>query len=146
MSMNGGTIESRREIAAPYETALKLVRDALLHEDLRISREYDVSDVAGGQRGMNLVRCRILCVDSPLLLPEAMALDPSAAVFLPLHIVVSADGRKTHVYWLNPASIQSKRLPVGAMLPLRALQERIVQAMDRISTNVDYGLEMSYER
>jgi len=146
MSMNGGTIENRREIAAPYETALKLVHDALLHEDLRISREYDVSDIAGGQRGMNLVDCRILCVDSPLLLLEAMALDPSAAVFLPLHIVVSADGRKTHVYWLNPASIQSKRLPVGAMLPLRALQVRIVRAMGRISTNVDYGLEMSHER
>jgi hypothetical protein len=58
-------------------------------------------------------------------------LDPSAAVFLPLHIVISADGPKTQVYWLNPAGIQSKRLPVGAMFPLRALQARIVKSMEK---------------
>ncbi len=80
---------------------------------------------------MNLAQGRILCVDSPLLLLEAMALDSSAAVFFPLHIVISADGPKTQVYWLNPAGIQSKRLPVGAMFPLRALQARIVKSMEK---------------
>jgi uncharacterized protein (DUF302 family) len=146
MVRNGGTLENRREIAAPCETALKLIRRALLHEDLRIPEEFDVSDIAGGQPGMNLAPCRILCVDAPLLLLEAMALDPSAAVFLPLHIVISADGPKTQVYWLDPASIQSKRLPVGAILPLRALQTRIVGAMERIPVNVEHRLEMSCER
>jgi uncharacterized protein (DUF302 family) len=143
---NRETIENRREIAAPFETALKLIRSALFHEDLRISREFDVADIARGQPGMNLAPGRILCVDSPLLLLEAMALDPSAAVFLPLHIVISADGPKTQVYWLNPAGIQSKRLPVGAMLPLRALHARIVKAMEKIPVNEENSLEMSRER
>ncbi|MBZ5594724.1 MAG: DUF302 domain-containing protein [Acidobacteriia bacterium] len=143
MVRNGETIENRREIAAPFETALKVIRSALFHEDLRISREFDVADIARGQPGMNLAPCRILCVDSPLLLLEAMALDPSAAVFLPLHIVISADGPSTQVYWLNPASIQSKRLPAGAMLPLRAVQARIVKAMEKISLNEENRLEMS---
>jgi uncharacterized protein (DUF302 family) len=146
MVRNGETLENRREIAARYETALKLIRSALFHEDLRISREFDIADIARGQRGVNLAPCRILCVDSPLLLLEAMALDPSAAVFLPLHIVISADGPKTQVYWFNPAGIQSKRLPVGAMLPLRALQTRIVKAMERIPVNAENRLEMSRER
>jgi uncharacterized protein (DUF302 family) len=146
MVRNGGTLENRREIAAPYETALKLIRSALLNEDLRISREFDLTDIAGEQPGVNLAPRRILCVDSPLLLLEAMALDPSAAVFLPLHIVISAGGPKTQVYWFNPASIQSKRLPVGAMLPLRALQARIVRAMERIPVNGENRLEMSHER
>ena len=146
MSMNGETVESRREIAAPYETALKLIRDALRQEDLRTSKEFDVSDIAGGQRNLNLTPCRILCVDNPLLLLEAMALDPSAAVFLPLHIVVSADGPNTQVYWLNPARMQSKRLPVGAMLPLRTLQTRIIEAMNRLPVNVESHPEMSCER
>src|SRR5690242_19035745 len=106
IGMIGETVENRREITVPYETALKLLRNALLKEDLRISTEYDLSDTAGGQRGVNLVPCRILCVDSPMLLLEAMALDPSAAVLLPLHIVISGDGPKTQVCWLNPASIQ----------------------------------------
>jgi uncharacterized protein (DUF302 family) len=146
MVRNGETLESRCEIAAPYETALKLIRSALFHEDLHISREFDVADIARGQPGMNLAPCRILCVDSPLLLLEAMALDPSAAVFLPLHIVISADGPNTQVYWLNPASIHSKRLPVGAMLPLRALQTRIVAAMERIPATAEHRVEISHER
>jgi uncharacterized protein (DUF302 family) len=146
MVRNGGTLENRREIAAPYETALKLIRSALLNEDLRISREFDLTDIAGEQPGMNLAPRRILCVDSPLLLLEAMALDPSAAVFLPLHIVISADGPNTQVYWLNLASVQSKRLPVGAMLPLRALHARIVKAMEKIPVNEENSLEMSRER
>jgi uncharacterized protein (DUF302 family) len=146
MVRNGETVETSREIEAPYETALKLIRSALLREDLRISREFDVADIARGQRVVNLAPCRILCVDSPLLLLEAMALDPSAAVFLPLHIVISADGPNTQVYWLNPAGIQSKRLPVGAMLPLRALQARIVAAMEGIPATAEHRLEMSHER
>jgi uncharacterized protein (DUF302 family) len=146
MVRNGETGENRREIAAPYETALKLIRSALLHEDLRISREFDVADIAGGQAGMNLAPCRIVCVDSPLLLLEAMALDPSAAVFVPVHIVISADGPNTQVYWLNPAGIQGKRLPVGAMLPLRALHARIAAAMEKIPVNEENSLEMSRER
>jgi uncharacterized protein (DUF302 family) len=147
MVRNAETLENRREIAAPFETALKLIRSALLHEDLRISREFDVADIAHGQPGVNLAPCRILCVDSPLLLLEAMALDPSAAVFVPVHIVISAYGPDTQVYWLDPASIQGKRLPVGAMLPLRALHARIVKAMENIPVNEEKNsLEMSRER
>ena len=143
MARNGETLESRREVAAPYEAALKLMRTALLQEDLRISREFDLADIDGGQPGMKMARCCILCVDSPLLLLEAIALDPSAAVFLPLHVVISASGPKTQVVWLNPSSIQSKRLPIGAMLPLRAVQARIVKAMEKISLNEENRLEMS---
>lgn len=146
MVRNGETLENRREIAAPYETALKLIRSALFHEDLRIPQEFDVADIASGQAGMKLAPCRILCVDSPLLLLEAMALDPSAAVFVPLHIVISADGPKTQVYWLDPAGIQSKRLPIGAMLPLRALHARIVKAMEKLPVDEEDRLELSRER
>lgn len=146
MARNGVTLESRREVAAPYEAALKLIRTVLCHEDLRISGEFDVADIAGGQPGMKTARGCVLCVDSPLLLLEAMALDPSAAVFLPLHIVISASGPKTQVFWINPSSMQSKRLPVGAMLPLRAVHARIVAAMERIGATEDHRLEMSHER
>jgi hypothetical protein len=137
-------VENHCEIAAPYEIALKLIRTAICLEDLGISREFDISDVPGGQP--SLAPCRILCVDSPLLMLEALALDASAAVLLPLHIVVSADGPKTQVYWLNPASLQNKRLPVGVMLPLRTLQTRIFKAMDRLPVNVESPLEANCER
>jgi hypothetical protein len=146
MITNGVSVENRRGVAAPYELALKLTRNAIRNEDLRISREFNISDIAGGLWSSQFGPCRILCVDSPLLLLEAVALDPSAAVFLPLHIVVSADGPKTHVYWLNPANMHTKRLPVGAMLPMRALQTRIIKAMDRLPVNTESCLEMSCER
>ena len=116
-------------IAAPFETGLKLVRDALLRAGLSISGELDVSGSLGRDAVSAPAQSRLLYVDSPLWLLEALALDRAAAVFLPLHVLVAGHGSETPVYWNKPAEVFIGRLPVGAALPLDEIQELVVQAL-----------------
>ncbi len=116
-------------ISEPFETGLKLVRGALLGAGLSILGEFDVSGSLGREAGAPLAPSRILYVDSPLLLFEALALDRAAAVFLPLHVLVAADGPETRVRWMNPASAFGARLPAGAAVPLEELLSRVAGAL-----------------
>jgi hypothetical protein len=53
----------------------------------------------------------MLLIDCPLLLLEAVALDRSAAVFIPLHVVVAGDQRSGCVHWAHPADSMGLRAP-----------------------------------
>ncbi len=116
-------------ISAPFVTGIKLVRDALLGAGLSILGEFDVSGSLSREAGAMSTQSRILYVDSPLLLFEALALDRAAAVFLPLHVLVSANGPETSVCWVNPAAAFGARLPAGAAVPLDEMQSRVARAL-----------------
>jgi uncharacterized protein (DUF302 family) len=127
--MNLADIAHTGTIAAPFETGLKLVRDALLRAGLSISGELDVPGSLGRDSVSFPTQSRLLYVDSPLWLLEALALDRAAAVFLPLHVLVAEHGPETRVYWNKPAEVFIGRLPIGAALPLDEIQERVAQAL-----------------
>jgi len=116
-------------ISEPFDTGLKLVRNSLLGAGLSILGEFDVSGSLSREAGTISAPSRILYVDSPLLLFEALALDRAAAVFLPLHVLVAADGAETCVRWVNPAAAFDARLPAGAAVPMDELQARVAQAL-----------------
>jgi uncharacterized protein (DUF302 family) len=118
-----------RTISEPFDTGLKQVRGALLGAGLSILGEFDVSGSLSGEAGGTPSPSRILCVDSPLLLFEALALDRAAAVFLPLHVLVAANGPETRVRWMNPASAFGARLPAGAAVPLDELLSCVAGAL-----------------
>jgi len=115
-------------IAEPFDAGLKRVRRVFRAAGLSISGE---DDVCGRRRdsGMATTRCRVLYLDSPLLLFEALALDRGAAVFLPLHVLVRPEGRQTRVHWINPAAVFGTRLPAGAAIPIYDLQVRLAGAL-----------------
>jgi uncharacterized protein (DUF302 family) len=116
-------------IPEPFETALKLVRAALLGAGLGILGEFDPSGFGSREAGTASTPSRILYVGSPLLLFEALALDRAAAVFLPLHVLVAASGLETRVCWIDPAAAFGARLPAGAAVPLDELQARLSRAL-----------------
>lgn len=116
-------------IPEPFDTGLKLVRNSLLGAGLSILGEFDVSGSLSREAGAISAPSRILYVDSPLLLFEALALDRAAAVFLPMHVLVAADGPETSVCWVNPAVAFGGRLPAGAAVPIDELQARVAQAL-----------------
>lgn len=116
-------------IPEPFSSGLKLVRDALRDAGLSILGEFDLFGGLGRDTGVDSHPCRVIYIDSPLLLFEALALDRAAAVFLPLHVVVREDGGETRVHWINPAAIFGMRLPAGAAVPLYDLQTRVSEAL-----------------
>jgi uncharacterized protein (DUF302 family) len=136
--------ESRREamaaeptttvfsIAEPYEKALKLLRETFGKEGLGIPMELDLSARIRRSLGISLAPCRVLFVDCPLLVLQAVALDASAATMLPLHVVVSGSGPRTLVHWREPASARGAGLPAEVRAPIRRLQSRLSDAVGRI--------------
>ena len=123
-------------IPEPFDKALKRVRHALAETELAISGELDVSDRIRRQLYVGFSPCRILFVDAPYLLLEAVVVDRAAAAFLPLHVVVSAQGLSTLVYWIDLAALGPARLPAKAA-PLGRLQSQLCRALARVSAPAD---------
>ena len=120
-------------IAEPFDKALPSVREALLTGGLSISGEIDLSERILRQLGLDFGPCRILLVDSPFLLVEAIALDRSSAVLLPLHVVVSGRDSLTHVHWMSLSGMRQVRLPAGADAPLAKLHAELLRVLDGVA-------------
>lgn len=117
--MTQAAVESY-EITERFDRTLKLLRGALAETDLEIAAEFD----GGG---------RTLLVDSPLLSFEALALDRAAAVFFPLHVVVTAAGERTRIAIVDISHVVHARLPAGAEEPIERLAARIRMAVESVS-------------
>jgi uncharacterized protein (DUF302 family) len=129
--------EETYTITEQFDRALKLVRSTLLDHELNISAEFDVTNRFAPESVNRPGPAKLLLVDNPLLLFEALALDRAAAVFVPLHVLVSADGDRTQVVCMDPAVLFDMRLPAGAAQPLERLRKRVTAALDSlVSTRV----------
>jgi uncharacterized protein (DUF302 family) len=123
-------------IPEPFDRAVKRIRSALAETDLTVSGELDISDRIRRQLYVGFSPCRILFVDAPYLLLEAVVVDRAAAAFLPLHVVVAAQGSNTVVYWVDLAALGPPRLPAKAA-PLARLHAQLCRALARVSAPAD---------
>jgi uncharacterized protein (DUF302 family) len=119
-------------IGERFGRTLKLIRDALEKQELSITGELDLTETFARDSGMHPEPSKLLLVDCPLLLFEALALDRAAGVFFPLHVLVSANGDRTQVVCFEPAALLEVRLPVGAAHPLEELRDRIGMALESL--------------
>jgi uncharacterized protein (DUF302 family) len=117
----------------PLEKAIKKIKSALNEAEISVIMESDVALQIKQKLGVGLAPCRILYVESPLLLLEALAFDVRASVFLPFHIVVSSQGVQTKVHLMSPALIHESDIPVGIRGPLRNLHCLILGALEKVS-------------
>ena len=121
-------------IRKPLSEAVKLLRRALAEGGLEIAADLDMAGRIRKALRIDIPPCRVLCVDCPVALLEALALDRSAAVLLPLHLVVTGQGGLTQVYFLNPAAALYSGLPVTARAAVSKLQARVALAVESVST------------
>ena len=124
-------------ISEPFDRALKTIRETLTRNDLNVATELDVAARVKRELNIGFAPCRILLVDSPLLMLESATVDCAACVLLPLHLVVSGRGPQTQVHWMTPAAIDGLRLPAGAALPLARLQGQVSRALERVAMRRD---------
>jgi len=125
-------------IAEPFERTVKTLREALARSGLNVAAELDVSVRIKHELNLGFTPCRILLVDSPYLLLEAVTVDCAAAVLFPLHIVVSGRGPHTHVHWMHPAAVDGLRLPPGGAVPLAKLLSLVSHTLERIAIRRDH--------
>ena len=117
----------------PLNDAVKLIRRALADGGLEIAADLDMAGRITKALRIDFPPCRVLCVDCPVALLEALALDRSAAVLLPLHLVVTGQDGLTLVHLLNPAAALYSGLPVTARAAVSKLQARVAQAVESVS-------------
>jgi uncharacterized protein (DUF302 family) len=127
--------------AAPraFDSTLKSLRRLLNDAGLRVVRQLDLSRDFPGQLAAGARNCALLMVDSPLLLFEAVALDRSAAVFIPLHIVITGDQHSTCIHWAHPAETIGFRMSATAKGPVDALYTRLTQVLRGAGSWPDQG-------
>lgn len=127
-------------VAERFERALKSIRGAFDGLDLDIVGEFDIPDVRTGVTGRKAGSLKILLVSCPVLDFEAVALGRAAAVFFPLHVMVSAEGDQTRVSLVNPSGIFDARFPVGAVSPMNRLVARVELALESLLEDAEARL------
>ena len=130
--MNALAVGQTYVISERFDKAVKLIRSALAEMELSVVGEFDTTGAFGKEPGKKTEQSRILLVDCPLLVFEAQALDRAAGVFLPLHVLVWADGDRTQVCTVNSGGIFDVRLPLGASGPIERLQARVGMALESV--------------
>lgn len=121
--------EATHFLPVPYRRALKMIREAIKKEHLRIPMEMDVSGRIRAELGINLKPRRILYVDSSVLLLQATVWSGSGAGFLPLRAVVSQCASGTTVQLAGPVDAG---LPAGLRTPFVQLLGRFLGVLRRI--------------
>lgn len=127
-SLNIATDGNTRVIHKSFGKSVTSIRRLLMNAGLSVVGEFNIASEQYIRLGPAKRSCTILIVDTPALLFECIALDRAAAVFLPVHIVVSGDCETTYVHWANPVENSGLRAPMPAKLPLENLCSRITQA------------------
>ncbi|MGD0870071.1 MAG: DUF302 domain-containing protein [Bryobacteraceae bacterium] len=139
--MSIATTGNTRVIPEPFGKAVGMIRRLLLDAGLSVVEEFDVSNEPYFQLGIAMRSCLVLLVDTPALLFECIALDRAAAVFLPVHVVISGDRDTTYVHWANPMTGSGLRPPAPAKIPLEHLCARVTQALSGLPEVAEVALQ-----
>lgn len=116
-------------IPEPFARTLRSLRDVLTGRDLRITGELDLSKRIQRNLRISLAPCVMFYVWPSDRLLRTMAVRPSTALLLPLHVVVSEHGGRTEIHLLR-----RPRLAAGALMaPIVQLQAEMAQAIETIA-------------
>lgn len=119
----------RYSLREPFERGLKSIRGALQRRGLRVVGQMDVSRRLERTLGILLPPCKIVFV-----LPLAPApVDPAAATFLPLHVVVSSRGAQTEIQVLHRLDRAPGESMADVVVPVTETQTQICQAIETIA-------------
>jgi hypothetical protein len=139
--MTTSTYGNTRVIPEPFGKSVPLIRRLLLDAGLSVVEEFDVSRSPHFRLGIAPRSCVVLLVDIPVLLFEAIALDRAAAVFLPVHVVISGDRDTSYVHWANPMISSNLRPPAPSKGALEDLCSRVSGVLSELPQTVEAALQ-----
>lgn len=117
-------------ISEPFAEALRAVRAALAAGGLRTLAEFDVAARLRKTLRINVPPCRILYVWPATSDSETF---PTAAVFLPLHLVIASQGHETELCALSEIQPEAKDLDAFVKAAVTRTHRDMLQCLDRIS-------------
>jgi len=118
-----------REVSKAHGAALKSLCRILRQAGFSIVQQIELSRDFADQLAPGTENCTLLLVDNPLSMFEAIALDRSAAAFVPFHVVVTGDRHSTRIHWAHPAAAVGLCLSPTAKASVDALYTRLTQLL-----------------
>jgi hypothetical protein len=140
--MSIATTGNTRIIPEPFGKSVPLIRRLLSDAGLSVVEDFDLTNAPYFQLGIAERSCIVLLVDTPSLLFEAIALDRAAAVFLPVHVVISGDHDTSYVHWANPMASSGLRPPAPSKGPLEDLCARVTKVLSELPQGVEVDLRV----
>ncbi len=134
MSGDGGITTLTMRL--PPGEATRCIRRALAAGGLTIASEMDLGTRLSGGFRIRFPHCHVLCVVHPPALLEALTFDRSAAVLLPLHVVVAEQEGATVVQLLNPSAALYGVLPVSARAAVSKIFSLVMKTLEEMSPRV----------
>ncbi len=128
--MNGGPVITF-SVPQPYLSALQAVRRELRQSCLSVATEVDVASRIRRELGAGVAPCRILYVDDPVLLLEAVVFNRGASLGIPQPVIVSGSGNTTQVM-VRSLEAMGNGVPASAHEPLRQLHARILRTIGAV--------------
>ncbi len=131
--MPGDVGSIRYSLREPFGRAFESVCRSLANRGLRVAGQLDVSRRVERSLGIVLPPCRIIFVLPDPSVLSAAGIHPWAAIFLPLHIVISGNDIQTEIQVQNrvhPGPTADAPALVG---PVMETQAKIWEAIEAIA-------------
>ena len=131
--MPGHVGSIKYSLPEPFEQAVESVRKALANRGLRVAGQLDVGKRVERALGIVLPPCRIVFV---LPCPARLSVDsihPWAAIFLPLHVVISGRGTQTEIHVQNRVQAGRQTAAPASSGAVMETQAQVSEAMEAIA-------------
>lgn len=116
----------------PYDQARRRILAALKEHGLQVAFDFDVASGILRSAGVRLPKSSVLGVGCPYQFLEAFVADGAAAVFFPLHVVLSEHGPETQVRILAPQALRAAGVTPAITIPVHRTLRRIREALASI--------------
>jgi uncharacterized protein (DUF302 family) len=119
-------------IERTYEQAMEMIRRAVSKQGLQILRECDIGSRIQPHVGAKVKDCRVLYVTHHDLLIRAVSADPSAALWLPVPVVVVDESNYTRILIPCKAIVRDRALLLGVEELVGQFYECLTLTLDSI--------------
>lgn len=113
----------------PYGQARKRILTTLKEQGLQVAFDFDVASGILRSAGLRLPKSSVLGVGCPYQFLEAFVADGGAAVFFPLHVVLSEHGPETQVRILAPQVLRAAGVTPAISIPVHRTLRRIREVL-----------------
>ena len=131
--MPGNMGSVRFSLPEPFERAVESVCSSLASRGLRVAGQLDVSLRVERSLGIVLAPCKIVFVLPHPSVLSAANIHPWAAVFLPLHVVISGCGTQTEIQVQSRVHTAPEADAAALVAPVVETQAQIWQAVEAIA-------------
>jgi uncharacterized protein (DUF302 family) len=119
-------------LPATFEQSVSRVKRVLSKSGFEILQECAITPRVSNNASPARGRCRLMYISDPGLLAIAVAMHPSAALWLPTPVIVTEEAALTRVFVPVEALVRDRAALMGLQRPVQDLYGRLATALRTI--------------